>query len=84
MLNANGAASMWDIEFVNSQVPAVQYSDWDSVEDAETVLAERFETEFAEHLRGCDSDDIGGLLVYVRAGTVAAVYDYENFVGWLA
>jgi hypothetical protein len=30
-----------------------------------------------------DSDDIGGLIVYLKEGKVFAVYDYENFCGWI-
>jgi hypothetical protein len=30
-----------------------------------------------------DSDDIGGLIVYLKEGKVFAVYDYENFCGWV-
>jgi hypothetical protein len=83
MLNANGAASMWDIAFVNSAVPSVQYHDWDIVENPEDALTVRFETSNADMLRGCICEDIGGLQVYVRGDAVVAVYDYENFVGWL-
>jgi hypothetical protein len=72
----------FDIDFINTALPTVTYADWDTLEDPVEELTQRFEQQFAEQMRGCDSEDIGGLIVYLRAGEVAAVYDYENFVGW--
>ena len=72
------------IDFINTTVPSVVFTNWDELDDAVEELTERFETEFADDLRGCDSDDVGGLIVYTNAGDVRAVYDYENFCGWLA
>jgi len=49
--------------------------------DIEHELITRFEREFADHLRGCDSNDVGGVVVYLRAGEEVAFFDYENFHG---
>ena len=75
----------YDIEFINDMAYTVDYS--------ETALAEydagnedvgdeytlRFEREYGVS----NGDDIGGLVVYTVGDTVRAVYDYENFVGWV-
>ena len=42
---------------------------------------ELFEREAAEYLRGCDSDDVGGVVLYLRGGDEVAFFDYENLVG---
>ena len=42
---------------------------------------EQFEREAAEYLRGCDSDDVGGVVLYLRGGEEVAFFDYENLVG---
>jgi hypothetical protein len=63
----------YDIEFINTVAPTVEY-DTDSQQEFE--LAYRLEDVAAE--------DIGGLVVYANEGKVAAVYDYENHVGWVA
>ena len=49
--------------------------------DIEHELITRFEREFADHLRGCDSEDVGGVVVYLRGGEEVAFFDYENFHG---
>ena len=72
---------MYDIEWINTTKPTVDYS-MDEMDMDEATLY--FEEDWADELRGCDSDDIGGLIVYVNAGEVRAVYDYENFCGWVA
>ena len=51
------------------------------MEDIEHELITRFEQEFAEYLRGCDSEDVGGVVLYLRAGEEVAFFDYENFHG---
>ena len=51
------------------------------ISDIEHELITRFEREFAEHLRGCDSNDVGGVIVYLRGGEEVAFFDYENFHG---
>jgi len=40
-----------------------------------------FEEEAADYLRGCDSDDVGGVVRYLRAGDEVAFFDYEMMVG---
>ena len=45
------------------------------------ALVERFEREFADYLRGCDSDNVGGVVLYYRAGEEVAFFDYENAHG---
>ena len=45
------------------------------------ALVERFEREFAEYLRGCDSDNVGGVVLYLRGGEEVAFFDYENAHG---
>jgi hypothetical protein len=49
--------------------------------DIEHELITRFEQEFAEYLRGCDSEDVGAVIVYLRGGEEVAFFDYENFHG---
>ena len=79
---------MYAIEFINTTQANVNYSvEAEAAYNAgnDNVINEytlRFEQDCAEVLRGCDSDDIGGLIVYTNAGDVRAVYDYENFCGW--
>lgn len=45
------------------------------------LLILRFEEEFADYLRGCDSDNVGGVILYFRAGEEVAFFDYENAHG---
>jgi hypothetical protein len=45
------------------------------------ALVERFEREFADYLRGCDSDNVGGVVLYLRGGEEVAFFDYENAHG---
>ena len=51
------------------------------ISDIEHELITRFEREFADYLRGCDSEDVGGVVVYLRGGEEVAFFDYENFHG---
>jgi len=51
------------------------------VDDIAHELTVRFEQEFAEYLRGCDSEDVGAVIVYRRGGEEVAFFDYENFHG---
>ena len=51
------------------------------MEDIEHELITRFEQEFAEYLRGCDSEDVGAVILYLRGGEEVAFFDYENFHG---
>jgi hypothetical protein len=49
--------------------------------DIEHELITRFEREFADYLRGCDSEDVGAVIIYLRGGEEVAFFDYENFWG---
>ena len=49
--------------------------------DIEHELITRFEREFADYLRGCDSEDVGAVIIYLRGGEEVAFFDYENFHG---
>jgi hypothetical protein len=41
-------------------------------------------TEVFEQAAGVrEGEDIGGLIVYAEGARVVAVYDYENFTGWV-
>jgi hypothetical protein len=51
------------------------------VYDIEHELITRFEREFAEYLRGCDSEDVGAVILYLRGGEEVGFFDYENFNG---
>ena len=51
------------------------------IDDIAAELIVRFEREFAEYLRGCDSEDVGAVIVYLRGGEEVAFFDYENFHG---
>ena len=57
----------FDIEYINSASPTVQHD-----EDSQQL----FEQQYALG----EGEDIGGLVVYKEG---AAVYDYENFCGWV-
>jgi hypothetical protein len=50
-------------------------------ENSSEFFTEQFEREAAEYLRGCDSDDVGGVVLYLRGGDEVAFFDYENLVG---
>ena len=51
------------------------------VDDIAHELTIRFEREFADYLRGCDSEDVGAVILYLRGGEEVAFFDYENFHG---
>ena len=51
------------------------------IDDIAAELIVRFEQEFAEYLRGCDSEDVGAVIIYLRGGEEVAFFDYENFWG---
>ena len=80
---------MWDIDWINGKEYSVNYSETAVAEyeqgmgDRVEYYTERFESDYADMLQGCERDDIGGLVVYANAGAVRAVYDYENFAGWV-
>ena len=71
-LSANYISQFEDMYNSNTEI---------DMEDIEHELITRFEQEFAEYLRGCDSEDVGGVIVYLRGGEEAAFFDYENFHG---
>ncbi len=51
------------------------------IHDIAHELTLRFEREFADYLRGCDSEDVGAVIIYLRGGEEVAFFDYENFHG---
>ena len=51
------------------------------IDDIAHELTLRFEREFADYLRGCDSEDVGAVIIYLRGGEEVAFFDYENFHG---
>ena len=71
-LSANYISQFEDLYNSNTEI---------DMEDIEHELITRFEQEFAEYLRGCDSEDVGGVIVYLRGGEEVAFFDYENFHG---
>jgi hypothetical protein len=58
---------MYNIEYINTATPTVQHT-----EDSQQLFEQQYNLGLGE--------DIGGLVVY---GEGAAVYDYENFCGWV-
>jgi hypothetical protein len=82
----------YNIEWINTEQPVADYSKEAIAEfeasgdDGVDKYTEQFEADYSEQLKDCGCDDIGGLVVYVNKGTttVRAVYDYDNFVGWVA
>lgn len=75
----------FDIEFINETQQTVNYSDR-AVAEYETngtpvieKYTEIFESEYAVE----NGEDIGGLIVYSQDNKLQAVYDYENFCGWV-
>lgn len=88
MFNATRTC-MYDIDFINELAHTVCYSK-QAVNEYEQGMGnglakytQQFETDYAAQLAQCSSEDIGGLIVYTRNNAVAAVYDYENFGGWI-
>lgn len=66
----------WDIDWINSTEPTVNYEDLVEYTEAPIpVFIARFEAEMGVS----GGDDIGGLIVYSND----CVYDYENLVGWV-
>ncbi len=71
----------FNIEFINTTKPTVDYS-VKAVAEYEQGMGSRIDeyTElFEQQYNLTGGDDIGGLIVYEGR----AVYDYENFVGWV-
>ena len=79
----------YDIECINTMPRSADYSAAAIAEyeqglgDGIDKYTSQFETEHAATLAAAASDDIGGLIVYTKADRVVAVYDYENFCGWI-
>ena len=80
---------MYAIEAINTMPTCANYSD-EAVAEYEAGLGDgidkytgKFYVEVVEGLGHTDSDDIGGLSVYLRGSVPVAVYDYENFCGWV-
>jgi hypothetical protein len=75
----------FDIEFINETAATVDYST-EAVAEYEahsnSVIEKYTEIFETEHIV-TDGEDIGGLIVYSQAGQLQAVYDYENFCGWV-
>jgi hypothetical protein len=72
----------YDIEFINEVEATVDYSA-EAVAEYKQGLGDRIEeytARFEREYSVSGGEDIGGLIVY-RGGR--AVYDYENFVGWV-
>ena len=87
-LNTKGAR-MYAIEAINTMPTCANYCD-EAVAEFEAGLGDgidkytgKFYVEVVEGLGHTDSDDIGGLIVYLRGSVPVAVYDYENFCGWI-
>lgn len=75
----------FDIEFINETATTVDYS-IQAVAEYEAGNEDSIEkyTEIFEAEHGVvDGEDIGGLIVYSQNGKLQAVYDYENFCGWV-
>ena len=77
----------FDIDWINETKPTVSYHN-EAIAEYEAGLGdgiEKFTDRFMkEHgLKTQQGDDIGGLIVYSKKGKLAAVYDYENFWGWV-
>ena len=75
----------FDIEFINETATTVDYSVEAVAEyeaDNEDSIEKYTEIFEAEH-SVVDGEDIGGLIVYSQNGKLQAVYDYENFCGWV-
>jgi hypothetical protein len=49
--------------------------------DNEEEMIDLFEQEAAGYLQNTESDDVGGVIVYMRAGEEIAFFDYELGVG---
>jgi hypothetical protein len=75
----------YDIEFINSKKPNVDYSNRAASTDYDdehyTALFEGRLVKKHTHVVG---NDIGGLIVYSKLNKLVAVYDYENYTGWYA
>ena len=79
---------MYDIECINTMSRCVDYcaeavAEYEvSGDDGIEKYTDRFEAEYADVLKGTSTDDIGGLIVYLREDVPVMVYDFENFCAW--
>ena len=72
----------FDIEFINTTEKTVDYSS--KVTDNQFIDAiELYTNIFEVEYEVANGEDIGGLIVYGKDGKLQAVYDYENFCGWV-
>jgi Mg2+/Co2+ transporter CorC len=75
----------FDIEFINDTEPTVDYDEQatNEYETNGTPVIEKYTEIFESDYNVEDGEDIGGLIVYGKEGKLQAVYDYENFCGWV-
>ena len=76
-----------DIAFIDSTDADIDYSK-QAVVEFERGMGDRVNEYIAQFQSDYRFDrlkayDIGGLVVYTQKDSVRAVYDYENFRGWL-
>jgi hypothetical protein len=72
----------YDIDYINTTEPTVDYS-LQAVSDYKAGLpdsTDHYTLRFEQEHNVTDGLDIGGLMVYNDG---SAVYDYENFCGWV-
>ena len=53
---------------------------WDAGNDN---VVDEYTAKFEAQFELAKGDNIGGLIVYAADNKVRAVYDYENFCGWV-
>ena len=70
-----------NIDWINTTEPTVDYSASAEAEYEQGLGdgIELYTTKFEQEFNVSEGEDIGGLIVYSED----AVYDYENFVGWV-
>lgn len=74
----------YDISIINTMPKTVDYSAAAGDDDSSIVeYTDKFEKDHDEVLQACISHDLGGIIVYLKQGVPIAVYDYENFGGWI-
>lgn len=75
----------FDIEFINETKQTVNYSDRaiTEYEAGEGDGIEKYTEIFEQEYSVANGEDIGGLIVYSKDNKLQAVYDYENFCGWV-
>ena len=53
----------------------------DKYDEGDDSVVEKYTRRFEKETKLSKGHDIGGLIVYFRANTLVAFYDYERFVG---